>query len=87
MVLTLTLTPWLPYTKVCEAIVDDQDAVVADIKQAILDGRAGNADAGAKLSEAEMQTVLQMAAPRIGPMLAQRAQRIEAHHANVAKCF
>ena len=88
---------------VCERIVADQDAVVADIKQAILDSRgaaaaAAAADAanaaedadgssGGSLSEAEKQAVLDIAAPRVAPLMAQRARLLEQHHAMVAQCF
>ena len=71
--------------KVCESIVSDQDEVVADIKRAILEGRGG--DAEGTLSEAETQTVLDLAAPRIEPLMAQRVRLIEQHHGRVAQCF
>ena len=71
--------------KVCETIVSDQDDVVADIKQAILDSRGDNVEG--MLSDAEAKRVLDMAEPRIGPLMAQRSRLIKEHHERVALCF
>ena len=42
---------------------------------------------GGSLSEAEKQAVLDIAAPRVAPLMAQRARLLEQHHAMVAQCF
>jgi 2-polyprenyl-6-methoxyphenol hydroxylase-like FAD-dependent oxidoreductase len=71
--------------KVCEAIVSDQDDVVTDIKRSILEARSG--DTEGKLSDAETQTVLDLSAPRIDSLMAQRVLLIKEHHEKVALCF
>ena len=68
--------------KVVEAVVEAQDETVRAIKEAIKGARGAEdgADAGA-LSEAEKQTVLEMGAAAVGPLVAQRTRLSEEHQA------
>ena len=74
--------------EVVEAVVEAQDETVRAIKEAIKGARGAEdgADAGA-LSEAEKQTVLEMGAAAVGPLVAQRTRLSEEHQAAVQACF
>ena len=74
--------------KVVEAVVEAQDETVRTIKEAIRAARGGGdgSDAGA-LSEEEKESVLALAAAAVGPLVAQRAQLANEHHAAVQACF